>query len=46
MEICCGGGADVLGPSEAVGAGSTRGAEDVDYLGNGAVTVGAADGVI
>ena len=26
MEICCGGGADVLGPSDAVGAGGTRGA--------------------
>ena len=26
IEIYCGGGADVLGPSDAVGAGGTRGA--------------------
>ena len=26
MEICCGGGADVLGPSDVVGAGGIRGA--------------------
>ena len=26
MEICYGGGADVLGPSDAVGAGGTGGA--------------------
>ena len=33
MEICCGGGADVLGPSDAVGAGGTGGVfvpEDID----------------
>ena len=34
MEICCGGGADVLGPIDAVGAGGTRGAEDVGTVGN------------
>ena len=28
MEICCGGGVDVLGPSGAVGAGGTGGAGD------------------
>ena len=26
MEICCGGGADVLGPYDVVGAGGTGGA--------------------
>ena len=46
MEICCGGGADVLGPTDVVGVGGTRGAEDAGNVGNGAVTVGAADGAI
>ena len=46
MEICCGGGADVLGLIDAVGAGSTEGAEDAVDVGNGAVTAGAADGAI
>ena len=27
MEICCGGGIDVLGPTDAIGAGGTGGAE-------------------
>ena len=43
MEICCGGGADILSPTDAVGAG---GAEDADDVGNEAVTAGAADGAI
>ena len=46
MEICYGGGADVLGPTDAVGAEGTGGAEDADDVGNGAVTAGAADGAI
>ena len=46
MEICCGGGADVLGPTDAVGAGGTGGAEDADNVGTGVVTDGAADGAI
>ena len=46
MEICCGGGADVLGPTDAVGAGGTGGAKDVGDVGNGVVTVGAVDCVI
>ena len=46
MEICCGGGADVLGPTDAKGAAGTRGAEDAGDIGNGVVTVGAANGVI
>ena len=46
MEICCGGGADVLGSSDAIGAGGTGGAEDADDVGNGAVTAGAIDGAI
>ena len=46
IEICCGGGDDVLGPSDVVGAGDTRGAGDADDVGNGTVTVGAAGGVI
>ena len=37
MEICYDGGADVLGPSDIVGAGGVR---------NGAVTAGAAGGAI
>ena len=43
MEISCGGGADVLGTTDAIGAG---GAEDAGDVGNGAVTTGAADGAI
>ena len=46
MEICCSGGADVLGPTDAVGAGGTGGVEDADDVGNGAVTTGAAYGAI
>ena len=46
MEICCSGGADVLGPTDVVGAGGTGGAEDVGDVGNGAVTAGAVDGAI
>ena len=46
MEICCSGGDDVLGSTYAVGVGDTRGAEDADDVGNGAVTAGAADGAI
>ena len=46
MEICCGGGADVLGPTDAVGAGGTGGVEDADDVGNGAVIAGATDGAI
>ena len=38
MKICCTGGADVLGPIEAVGAGGFGGVEDADDIGNGAVT--------
>ena len=38
MEICCGGGADVLGPSNAVGSGGTGGAGNVGDVGNVAVT--------
>ena len=46
MEICCGGGTDVLGPTDAVGAGGTGGTEDASDKGNGPVTVGATDGAI
>ena len=46
MEICCGGGADVLGLSDIVGAGGTRGVRDVGDVGNGAVTARAAGGAI
>ena len=46
MKICYGGGADVLGPIDAVGAGCTGGAEDAGDVGNGAVTAGAVDGAI
>ena len=46
MEICCGGGADVLGPIDVIEAGGTGGAEDADDVGNGVMTTGAADGAI
>ena len=46
MEICYGGGADVLGPTDAVGDGGTGGAVDAGDVGNGAVTAGATDGAI
>ena len=41
MEICCKGGADVLGPAESERDGGTRGVEDASDVGNGAVTNGA-----
>ena len=41
MEICCGGGADVLGPSDVVGARCTRGVGDSGDGRNGAMTAGA-----
>ena len=46
MEICYGGGAYVLGPSDAVGARDTEGAGDADDVGNGGMTARAADGAI
>ena len=46
MEICCGGGADVLGLTNVVGAGVTRSVEDADDVGSGIVTTGAANGAI
>ena len=46
MKICCGGGADVLGPTDVIGARVTGGAEDDDDVRNGVVTVGATDGAI
>ena len=46
MEICCSGGADVLGPTDDVRAGGTGGVEDACDVGNGAVTVGVVDGEI
>ena len=45
-EICCSGGDDVLGPTDAVGDGGIGGAEDFVDIGNGAVIVGVADGAI
>ena len=46
MEICCGGGADILGPSDVVRAGGIGGAGDVGDVRNGAVTPGATGGAI
>ena len=46
MEICCGGGADVLGQTDVVGAGGTGGVEDDDDVRNRAMTAGAPDGAI
>ena len=46
MEICYGGGADVLGPTDAVEDGGTGVEEDADDVGNGAVIAGVADGAI
>ena len=46
MEICCGGGLDVLGLTDAVGVGGTGDAEDADDVGNGAVIARAVDGAI
>ena len=43
MEICCNGGADVLGPADSEGDGGTGGAEEAVDVGSGAVTVGAVD---
>ena len=43
IEICCSGATDVLGPSDAIGAGGTGGAGDV---GNGAVTAGVVGAAI
>ena len=46
IEIYCGGGAVVLGPSTSIGAvelgaEGSRGAEDAGVVGNGAVVAGA-----
>ena len=46
MEICCGGGANVLSPTNVVGAGGIGGVEDAKNVGNGAMIVGAVDGAI
>ena len=46
MDICCGGGTDVLCPTDAVGTKGTGSAEDADDVGNGVMTAGAADGTI
>ena len=46
MDTCCRGGSNVLGPVESVGAGGSRGAEDVGTVCNGVVTGGAMDGAI
>ena len=46
IEICCVGGADVLGLTDTVGTGGTRGVEDAVGVGNGAVTARDADGAI
>ena len=46
MEICYGGGADVLGLTDVVGAGGTGGVEDAEDVGNGVVTIGATDAAI
>ena len=43
IMICCGGGAEVLGPAASIGvvlgAAGSRGAEDAGEVGNGARTV-------
>ena len=46
IEICCGGGADVIGPTNVVGARGIGGAEDANDIGNGAMAVGAVYGAI
>ena len=46
MKIFCGGGADILSPTNTIGVGGTGGAEDANDVGNGVVTAGVADGVI
>ena len=43
MEICCKGGANVLGSAEPEGAGGSGGTEDAVDVGNGAVTDEAVD---
>ena len=42
-EICCNGGADVLGPPDSEGAGGIEGAKEAGDVGSGAVTAGAVD---
>ena len=43
MEICCNGGADILGPVDSEGAGGTEAAEEVCDVRSGAMTAGAVD---
>ena len=43
IEICCKGGADVLGPAESEEAGDTRDAEEASDPGRGAGTDGVVD---
>ena len=38
MEICCGGGVDVLCTIDVVGSGGTGGVEDAGNVGHGGVT--------
>ena len=46
MEICCGGGVNVLGLTDAVGVGGIGVVEEADDVGNGAMIVEAVDGAI
>ena len=43
IEICCMGGAKVLGPVMPEGTGGTGGAEEAGKACSGAVTIGAMD---
>ena len=43
IEICCMGGAEVLGPVVSKGTGGTRGAEEAGDACSGAVTARAVD---
>ena len=43
MEICCKGGADVLGLADSERVRGTEGAEEASDVGSGAVTAGAMD---
>ena len=43
VEICCNGGADVLGPADSEGAGGIGGAREASDVGSGAVAAGVVD---
>ena len=43
MEICCNGGANILGPADSEGAGGTGGVGEAGDVGSGVMSAGVVD---